>query len=53
MFRCKGAVMDFSDGFPRASGDVPAKQSSLRRIVLFSPRERGCSREREARNGAK
>ena len=30
-------------GFPRVSGDVPIPQVLIQWLILFSPRERGCS----------
>ena len=32
--------------FPRASGDVPVTEDSAGNIIVFSPRERGCSQEK-------
>ena len=43
MFRAVPALPANRAGFPRASGDVPDEQPENMRLMLFSPRERGCS----------
>ena len=43
MFRLNPACGGGADCFPRARGDVPPCQKCRVKLVLFSPRTRGCS----------